>query len=89
MSVYLTAFLTITALLLLMLLLLGLSRVLRGPTTADRMLATQLFATIGVAVLSLFAVAYQQSPLLDVALVLALLAPLALIAFIRLRRDGV
>ena len=78
-------YLTTAALLLLALLLVGLARVLRGPSTADRLLATQLFATIGVAVLTLFAVAYEQRPLLDVALVLALLAPLTLIAFIRLR----
>ena len=79
--------LTTAALLLLALLLVGLARVLQGPTTADRLLATQLFATIGVATLLLFAVATGQGALLDVALVLALLAPLALIAFVRLKQD--
>jgi multicomponent Na+:H+ antiporter subunit F len=77
-------YLTILAVLLLLTLLGGLARVLRGPTAADRMLATQLFSTAGVGVLLLLAFAQTQFALLNVALALAVLAPLALIAFIRL-----
>ncbi len=69
---------------LLVVLFAGLWRVLRGPTTADRMLASQLFGTVGVAILMLLAVAQQQAALLNAALVLALLAPLTLITFVRL-----
>ena len=84
MSTYLTLYLSIITGILLLILLLGLLRVMRGPTNADRMLAAQLFGTVGVAVLMLLAVLQQQMALLNTALVLALLAPLTLIAFVRL-----
>ncbi len=80
MSVYLT----LVAGLLLIALLAGLGRVIRGPTAADRMLAAQLFGTAGVALLMLLAIAQQQAALLNAALVLALLAPLTLITFVKL-----
>ncbi|MEX2482717.1 MAG: monovalent cation/H+ antiporter complex subunit F [Gammaproteobacteria bacterium] len=58
-------------------------RVARGPTAADRMLAALLFGTTGVGVLLLLAHAGGGRVLLDVALVLALLAAIAGIAFAR------
>ncbi|BCR03573.1 hypothetical protein DESUT3_06420 [Desulfuromonas versatilis] len=61
----------------------GLIRVLRGPTEADRMLAAQLFGSTGVALLMLLAAALQRPALLDVALVFALLSAIAAIAFVR------
>lgn len=61
----------------------GLWRVLRGPTAADRMLAAQLFATTAVAGLLLLAEAGKASALRDVALVLALLAVVAVVTFVR------
>jgi multicomponent Na+:H+ antiporter subunit F len=61
----------------------GLGRVLRGPTPADRMLAAQLFGTTGVAVLLLLAEAQAAPVLRDVALVFALLAALATVAFVK------
>ena len=61
----------------------GLPRVFRGPTTTDRMLAVQLFGTTGVAVLLLLAKAWQSPVLLDVALVFALLAPVAVVSLVR------
>ena len=76
--------LIVFAALILLALLMGLLRIMRGCTPADRMLAAQLFGTAGVAVLMLLAVAQQQESLLNAALVLALLAPLTLIAFVRL-----
>lgn len=79
-----STYLTFIAALLLLALLAGLGRVMRGPTAADRMLAAQLFGTAGVAVLLLLAVAQNQAALLNAALVLALLAPLTLICFVRL-----
>ena len=57
--------------------------VARGPSAADRMLAALLFGTTGVAVLMLSALALAQPPIVDVALVLALLAGIAGIAFAR------
>jgi multicomponent Na+:H+ antiporter subunit F len=61
----------------------GLVRIVRGPTPADRMLAAQLFGTTGVAMLLLLAEAQQMPVLRDVALVFALLAALSVIAFVR------
>ena len=61
----------------------GLLRILRGPTPADRMLAAQLFGTTGVAVLLLLAEAQGLPALRDVALVFALLATLATVAFVK------
>jgi len=62
----------------------GLVRVIRGPTRADRMLSAQLLGTAGVAVLVLSTAALDRLALLDAALILALLAAVAVIAFTRL-----
>lgn len=68
---------------LLLNILVGMVRVLRGPTPADRMLSAQLFGTTGVAALLLLAQALSAASLRDVALVLALLSALAMVAFVR------
>lgn len=70
------------ALLLLVALVLGLVRIWRGPTIADRMLAAQLFGTTGVGLLLVLAELQQIPALRDVALVLALLAVMAVLAFV-------
>lgn len=62
---------------------LGLWRILLGPSEADRMMAAQLVGTDGVAVLLLLAVATGNPPIVDVALMLALLAAFASVAFVR------
>lgn len=79
-----TTYLTVITSFLLVVLLVGLWRIMRGPRQADRMLAAQLFGTVGVAVLMLLAIIQQQPALLNTALVLALLAPLTLITFVTL-----
>ena len=61
----------------------GLWRVMRGPTAADRMLAAQLFGTTAVAVLLLLAEAMGEAALRDIALVFALLAAVAAVAFVQ------
>jgi len=73
----------VLALFLLLNLVAGMWRVLRGPTAADRMLAAQLFGTTSVAVLLVLAQATDQAALRDVALVFALLAAVTAIAFVR------
>ena len=78
----LTQALWLTSLLLLLSLLLGVVRIWRGPTLADRMLAAQLFATTGVGLLLILAELMAQPGLRDVALVLALLAIMASVAFV-------
>jgi multicomponent Na+:H+ antiporter subunit F len=61
----------------------GLIRVLRGPANADRMMAAQLFGTGGIATLLLTAAATTDVlALVDVALMLALLAAFASVAFV-------
>jgi multicomponent Na+:H+ antiporter subunit F len=62
------------AVFLLLTLLGGLVRILRGPTQGDRMLAAQLFGTTGVAILLLLAQALDRPALRDVALAFVLLA---------------
>jgi multicomponent Na+:H+ antiporter subunit F len=61
----------------------GLWRVMRGPTSADRMLAAQLFGTTAVAILLLLADAMGEPALRDIALVFALLAAVAAVAFVQ------
>lgn len=76
-------FLIVVALLLLLSLVLGLLRALRGPTLEDRILSVQLLGTGGVALLMVLATILRQPALLDVGLVLALLAAVAAIALTR------
>jgi multicomponent Na+:H+ antiporter subunit F len=71
------------ALFLLLTLVAGLWRVLRGPTAADRMLAAQLFGTTAVACILLLSQVYDRPSLRDVALVFALLAAVTAVAFVR------
>ena len=60
----------------------GLFRVLRGPSKADRLMAAQLLGSGGVAAL-LLAEARGARGAIDVALVLALLAVFSGVAFVR------
>ena len=71
------------ALLILISVVVGLIRILRGPTAADRMLAAQLFGTGGVAILLILAQAMQMPSLVDVALTYALLAAVTMVVFVR------
>jgi multicomponent Na+:H+ antiporter subunit F len=59
----------------------GLVRILRGPTRADRMMAAQLLGSGGIAGL-LLAGANRVPAMVDVALTLALLAAFASVAFV-------
>lgn len=77
-----TLVLHLVALFLLLTLMLGFVRIWRGPTAADRMLASQLFGTTGVALLLVLAEAQQIPSLRDVALILAVLAVFSVAAFV-------
>jgi multicomponent Na+:H+ antiporter subunit F len=76
------AFYTGMALFLLANVAAGLVRVSIGPQPADRMLTAQLLGSSGVAIFLLLAEALQQPPLRNVALLFALLAVLAVVAFV-------
>lgn len=71
------------ALFLLLNLALGVVRILRGPASADRMMAAQLFGTTGVAILLLLSRGLGEPSLFKMALVFALLSGLAVIAFVK------
>jgi multicomponent Na+:H+ antiporter subunit F len=61
--------------------LLALVRLIEGPSVADRVVALDLVATISVAMLGAIAIAYDESILLQPALIVALAAFLGTIAF--------
>jgi multicomponent Na+:H+ antiporter subunit F len=62
---------------------LGMVRILRGPGDADRVMAAQLLGTGGVAALLLSGIARGRPASLDLALTLAVLAAFASIAFVK------
>lgn len=74
------------ALILLLTIVSGLVRVLRGPTATDRMLAAQLFGTTAVAILLLLGQASGNTAIWDVALIFALLTAVTAATFVR-RKD--
>jgi len=76
-------FLLVATVLVLLTVVLGLVRILRDRSDAKRMMAVQLLATGGVAVLLLFGTASGAEGTVDVALTLALLAAFAAIAFVK------
>jgi multicomponent Na+:H+ antiporter subunit F len=78
-----TEFLTSAVGLILAMLALGLVSILRGPGDADRMMAAQLIGTAGIAVLLLLGAVTGIPKAVDVALILALLATFASIAFVK------
>ena len=64
-----------------MALLLAFSRLMRGPTIADRVIALDLLAIISVGVIIIYSVATTRAVFLDAAIVLALVGFAATIAF--------
>ena len=83
-----TELLSLSVLVLMFSLSLGLVRVLLGPGAGNRMLATQLIGTTGVGTLLLLGSLLEQPALFDVALILALLAAVAAAAFTGVRENG-
>ncbi len=81
-----TTYLTFVSLILLTTLGVGLIRVWRGPTSGDRMLSVLLSSTTGVALLLILSTINESAAILDVALVLAILAPIAVVAYVTARR---
>ena len=56
-------------------------RLLRGPSLSDRVVALDLMTTLGIGLITIFAMATDQSEYLDVAAVMALTSFLGTIAF--------
>lgn len=78
-----TAFLHLAAFVLLLTVAASLVRIHLGPSRADRMMSAQLVGTSGVGAVLLLACAEGDTAMIDVALVLALLAAFAAIAFVK------
>jgi len=78
-----TDFLTAAVGFILVMLALGLVSILRGPGDADRMMSAQLIGTGGIAALLLLGTVTGVPAAVDVALILALLATFASIAFVK------
>jgi multicomponent Na+:H+ antiporter subunit F len=78
-----TEFLFGAAIVVLAIVAVGLKRILRGPSDADRMMAVNLIGTGGIAALLLLGTAFGIGAVVDVALTLALLAAFATIAFVK------
>jgi multicomponent Na+:H+ antiporter subunit F len=76
-------FLLGAAVFVLLMVAIGLVRILRGPGDADRLMATQLLGTGGIAALLLLGAATGTAAVVDVALTLALLAAFASFAFVK------
>jgi multicomponent Na+:H+ antiporter subunit F len=63
--------------------LVGILRIERGPTGADRMLAAMLFGTSGVALVLVLSMVSEIAGLRDAALVFALLGAVTAVAFVK------
>lgn len=63
--------------------LLALSRLLVGPSTADRVVALDLLGAIGIGAIGVASVAFGQEAFLDVAIVVGLVGFLGTVAFAR------
>ncbi|MDF1615428.1 monovalent cation/H+ antiporter complex subunit F [Desulfurivibrio dismutans] len=83
-----TTLLLACVLFLLLTICLGLLRVVKGPTAADRMLTAQLFGTSGVGIFLLLAEVSNHPTLRHIALVYAMLAAVAVITFVRRYRGA-
>jgi multicomponent Na+:H+ antiporter subunit F len=66
---------------------LGLLRVWRGPTVADRLLTTQLFGTTGMAILLVLAGYLRELTLLNVAITFNVLAILLVICLVQVWKN--
>ncbi|MQP66361.1 pH regulation protein F [Niveispirillum sp. SYP-B3756] len=80
---FLTWCLTIAMVMLFVAFGLVIVRVLRGPTTADRIIAIDLFGVLAVAFIALYTLYVSQVVFLDAAIALALVAFFGTVAYAR------
>jgi multicomponent Na+:H+ antiporter subunit F len=76
-------FLLMAACFILAMVALGLWRILRGPADVDRMMAAQLLGSGSIAIVLLSGAATGQAMMINVALILAVLAAFASLAFVK------
>ncbi|MFD2600351.1 cation:proton antiporter [Sphingobacterium corticis] len=56
-------------------------RIWKGPSVVDRVVALDVMITIGIGIITIYAIRQNQEVLMDVAIILALIAFLGTIAF--------
>ncbi len=83
-----TVFLTLTLLVLVLSLCIGLIRIFRGPTLEDRIMSVQLMGTTGVGLLLVLGLLLDMPASIDIALVLAMLAAISVAALTRRTAAG-
>ncbi|MCL4797766.1 MAG: hypothetical protein KJZ84_24590 [Bryobacteraceae bacterium] len=69
-------------------LLIALLRLIRGPSLPDRVVALDLMAAISVGMMAAYSILTQESAILDVAVVVALITFLSTIAFAAFLEQG-
>jgi multicomponent Na+:H+ antiporter subunit F len=75
--------LEVLAVVIIMTVALGLYRIERGPTGADRMLSSMLFGTSGIALTLVLSAIADMPSLLDMALVFSVLTSITTVAFVK------
>ncbi|MFV8225558.1 monovalent cation/H+ antiporter complex subunit F [Christiangramia aquimixticola] len=55
-------------------------RFIKGPSIADKIVALDLLITTGIGIIAIYSIIYNQSTLMDTALILALIAFLSTVA---------
>ncbi len=60
---------------------LALVRLVRGPHMADRVISLDLMTTLGIGIIAMFAIVYDEPVFIDVLIVIALVAFLGTVAF--------
>ena len=78
-----TAAMEVLAVVIIATVMLGLYRIERGPTSADRMLSSMLFGTSGIALTLVLGAVQEMPSLLDMALMFAILASISTVAFVK------
>ena len=56
-------------------------RFFKGPSLSDRVVALDLLITIGIGIIAVYSIIYEQPTFLDIAMILALIAFLGTVAF--------
>ena len=82
------SFLLAAATFVLAMVAIGLFRILRGPTDADRLMSVQLLGSGGIAALLLIAAGTGVSAIVDMAVLLALHAAFAAVVFVQAMQRG-
>jgi multicomponent Na+:H+ antiporter subunit F len=76
-------FFLLSSLFLLLTIIVGFVRLIKGPSLTDRILAVQLFGSTGISILLLFSAAFSLPSAINIALVFALLSVMTVAGFVK------